>query len=399
MSGGPVGVCLYGGNAYYMAAGQDVAASTTIPGTNVAVWVPYYGGGATKAWVTGLSWVNPSPYGTNPANVNGRNVFMGCYAESAQAPVQATYPSLFLGGLLDEVSVVGSATWMRGTSNGGITSGDFVSVDPLDPSNGTRFGHPNGNRIFQHTRAGVIAELRGRPDYGGKKAIDLQLDNSFEVFNIGLEATHQYGYGSFAVARLLVGYGGVNAAIRIGCSNDPTTDHVGQIVPKGSIFYKLNPVVGESAGWVVTTGGTVGSTAAFDELGPIGAKEATNAEVWAGATQNRFVSPKRLFEAAAPVALVDGATVTIDGSTGINFNLTLGGNRTLANPVNMKPGQSGRIRVKQDATGSRSLAFGTNWLFAGGDPPLSGTAGSIDAIAYFANSASEIEATIVKALS
>ena len=398
---GPVGVCTYGGNAYYMVAGQDVLASTTVPGTNAAVWVQYYGGGASKAWVTGLSWINPSPYGTNPANVNGRNVFTGCYAESGQAPCQATYPSLFIGGLLDEVTVVGSATWLRGTSGGGISCGEFVTRGTgVNANKFTQFGGQNGQTIFAHQGDGVgNVHFRRRDDFFGKKAIDLQLDNSAEIFNIGLEAPHIWGYGSFTIGRLLVGAGTVSSAIRIGCANDPMVDMAGQKVPKGSIFYKLNPVLGDPEGWICTTGGTVGSGALFDDLGPLGAKEATNSELWAGASANRFVSPKRLFEAAAPVVLTDGATINIDGSSGVNFNVTLGGNRTLANPTNMKPGQSGRIRIKQDATGSRTIAFGTNWLFAGGDPPLSTTANAIDVVAYFVNSPTEIEATIAKALS
>ena len=99
------------------------------------------------------------------------------------------------------------------------------------------------------------------------------------------------------------------------------------------------------------------------------------------------------------MVLADAATVTIDGDTGFNFNLTLGGNRTLANPTNMKPGQSGRIRIKQDATGSRTLVFGANWLFPGGtDPVLSTAANAIDVIAYFVNAANEIEASAIKAM-
>jgi hypothetical protein len=40
-----------------------------------------------------------------------------------------------------------------------------------------------------------------------------------------------------------------------------------------------------------------------------------------------------------------------------NFSVTLGGNRTLANPSNQTAGQSGTIVMTQDGTGSRTLAF------------------------------------------
>ena len=395
-TGGPTGTCLYSSAYYYVVAGQEVAASTTVPGTNNAVWRQFAGHPYCKTWVTGMTWVNPSPYGTNPANVNGRNVFLGCYAESAQPPCQATYPSLFVGGLLDEVGVVGSATWMRGTAGAGIGAGEFVSLNPNN-QNSTRFGNPDGNTIFEHQRGTTFAKLAGRDNFYGKKAIDLLLNNSFEAFNIGLEATHPYGYGSVTIGRLFVGRGDVNSAIQLGTLNG-VADITGQAVAAGATFLDTSPASGSPAGWVCTTGGTVGSGAVFVDLPPLGLAAASAVELRAGAATNRFVSPANLFAAAAPVTLTDAATVAVDGDTGINFNLTLGGNRTLANPVGMKPGQSGRIRVKQDATGSRTLAFGANWLFAGGDPTLSTAANAIDVIAYFANSASEIEATIVKAL-
>lgn len=95
----------------------------------------------------------------------------------------------------------------------------------------------------------------------------------------------------------------------------------------------------------------------------------------------------------AVVALADGATITPDFSAGNNFEVTLAGNRTLANPTNLVAGQSGVIRVAQDATGGRSLAFGSYWKFAtGAVPSLTGTASAIDLIAYHVESAARISA-------
>lgn len=82
-----------------------------------------------------------------------------------------------------------------------------------------------------------------------------------------------------------------------------------------------------------------------------------------------------VWTAAGEVALTDAATVAVDMATGFNFTVTLGGNRTLGNPTNTKVGQVGVIRVVQDGTGGRTLAFGANWKFAGG------TAFSIDTVA------------------
>lgn len=128
------------------------------------------------------------------------------------------------------------------------------------------------------------------------------------------------------------------------------------------------------------------------------ATEASDAEGWAGDENGKFISPRRMFTLAAEVALADGATITPDFDTGINFAVTLGGNRTLANPTNAKSGQSGVIFVTQDGTGSRSLTYGTNWKFPGGTPTLSTAAGAVDLISYFVRANGTIAATLSKAL-
>lgn len=81
--------------------------------------------------------------------------------------------------------------------------------------------------------------------------------------------------------------------------------------------------------------------------------------------------------------LTDGATITPDFAVANNFSVTLGGNRTLANPSNLTAGQSGSIFISQDATGSRTLAYGSQYDFAGGTAPtLSTAANAVDRIDY-----------------
>jgi hypothetical protein len=112
--------------------------------------------------------------------------------------------------------------------------------------------------------------------------------------------------------------------------------------------------------------------------------EASAAEVRTGTENAKYISPDKLFDAAAFVALTDGATVTPDFSAGLNFTWTIGGNRTLANPTNAKEGQQGTIQVTQDGTGSRLISsYGANYRFAGGtDIVLSTTASAIDLLFY-----------------
>jgi len=92
-------------------------------------------------------------------------------------------------------------------------------------------------------------------------------------------------------------------------------------------------------------------------------------------------------------ALTDGSTITPDLADSNNFSVTLGGNRTLANPTNITAGQSGSIFVTQDGTGSRTLAYGSYWDFAGGTAPtLSTTANAIDRIDYVVRTSTSIHA-------
>ena len=54
--------------------------------------------------------------------------------------------------------------------------------------------------------------------------------------------------------------------------------------------------------------------------------------------------------------------------------VTLGGSRTLANPTNKAAGGTYLLIVKQDATGSRTLSYGTEYKFPSGIKPIMPTA-------------------------
>jgi hypothetical protein len=99
-------------------------------------------------------------------------------------------------------------------------------------------------------------------------------------------------------------------------------------------------------------------------------------------------------------ALTDGATITPDFSDSNNFSVTLGGNRTLANPTNLVAGQSGCIWITQDGTGSRTLAYGSYWDFTGGTAPtLTTTANAVDCLVYAVQSSTKITAQLITNLS
>ena len=92
-------------------------------------------------------------------------------------------------------------------------------------------------------------------------------------------------------------------------------------------------------------------------------------------------------------ALTDSGTITPDFTTNSTFSVTLGGNRTMANPTSPIAGQSGSIFIVQDATGSRTLSWGSYWDFIGGSAPtLSVAPNAVDRVDYIVRSSTSIHA-------
>ena len=90
-----------------------------------------------------------------------------------------------------------------------------------------------------------------------------------------------------------------------------------------------------------------------------------------------------VYAAAAEVTLTDAVTIALDMDTFINAVVTLTDNRTLGNPTNLDVGQSGYIRIVQDAGGTNTLAYGTSWEFAGGTAPTLTVTGSAEDVLHY----------------
>ncbi len=126
---------------------------------------------------------------------------------------------------------------------------------------------------------------------------------------------------------------------------------------------------------------------------------ATAAEIRAN-TADKILDTDGVEAAMAIVTLSDGATVTPDNATFFNAQVTFAGNRTLANMTNPKIGRSGFIDIIQDATGSRTIVWGTNYEFPGGSvPTLSTAANAVDTLYYTIKTATSIRCNLAKAMS
>ena len=71
-------------------------------------------------------------------------------------------------------------------------------------------------------------------------------------------------------------------------------------------------------------------------IGSIASLPETSIAEFRNNTSGRGLSTDKVWSAADYVSLTDAATIAVDMSTGINFTVTIGGNRTLGNPTNTK---------------------------------------------------------------
>lgn len=103
-------------------------------------------------------------------------------------------------------------------------------------------------------------------------------------------------------------------------------------------------------------------------------------------TSAKVLTGEIVWDAAEPVTLTSSSnSVAFNLDSGINFIInTLGENTTLANATgSFRPGQSGFIRVIQDGTGSRTMAFDTDYVFANGNAPVLTTTASAEDVLFY----------------
>jgi len=83
-------------------------------------------------------------------------------------------------------------------------------------------------------------------------------------------------------------------------------------------------------------------------------------------------------------ALTSGATIAVNANLADFFTLTLATNATLSNPTNGAEGSHFTVRIRQDATGSRLLSYGTDYRFPAASPVpvLSTGANAIDYLSF-----------------
>jgi hypothetical protein len=84
------------------------------------------------------------------------------------------------------------------------------------------------------------------------------------------------------------------------------------------------------------------------------------------------------------VTLTDAPTIYYNQAIHQSATITLGGNRTLPDSVSLLPGLNSILKVVQDATGGRTLTFGSSYKWAGGVTPVLSTAPhAVDILSFY----------------
>lgn len=149
----------------------------------------------------------------------------------------------------------------------------------------------------------------------------------------------------------------------------------------------------KQVGYIVNTADIVDGAVTYPKMA---ASALSTTSDFNSAQGDKILPVQSVWDAADYVAIAYSPSVALNLNSGSNFTITLTGDITLANPTNAKHGQSGVIALIQDATGNRTVSFGSYFKFANGEPPIiDGDPGRINMVLYTVYSGSFIVTSVL----
>lgn len=164
---------------------------------------------------------------------------------------------------------------------------------------------------------------------------------------------------------------------------------------------QFGTITGNTAGFTTVTGTTitgtnfgVGSGITF----PDATVQTTAAVTIANAATTTGIQTFTAAQRGAVVVVPYATGISLNLSSGNNFQITLTGNTTLQNPTNIVSGQAGVITIIQ-GTASNTMAFSTGWQYPGGSgstPTITATSGAVDLLVYYTKDTSSVSYRLVQ---
>jgi predicted alpha/beta hydrolase family esterase len=400
---GSLSVAVGSGLTYSSATGQF--GTSSIPNSQLAFSSVTVGStsislGGTATTIAGLTAVTSTAFNVGTAEAAGSItldstgiVFEGSTADTFETTFNVVDPTadraINLPNASGTVALLTSLTGGNtGTGYGSLsynnTTGAFTYSVVTDANirgavsaanSGTGFGSlafDSGTGVFTYT---VVTAANVRGNFSVAAGSGLTYDSGTGAFGTSSIPNSQLANSSVTLGSTSVALGSTATSIAGLTAITSTTVNAGT---GGTVFS------GATSGTTTVAASSVAS-------GTLTLPAATSTLAALGVVQSFTVAQR-----GAVSALTDGATITPDFAASNNFSVTLGGNRTLANPSNQTAGQTGTIVITQDGTGGRTLAYGSNYKFAGGTvPTLTTTAGAVDTLAYYVESASRITCRLI----
>jgi len=375
---------------------EEIDVSTAVTGATLASGITFtpYGGIQATNVQTALQELDDEKIGAAGATITGELLigttgalaFEGSTANAFETYLAATDPTADRTITLPNVS---------GTI---ITTGDTGTV-----TNAMLAGSIALNKLVSLTSGNIIVGSAGNVASAVAVTGDITISNAGvagiaagAIIDADINASASISFSKLAPLS--------NGAILVGNSSNVAA----AVSPTGDITISNTGVTSISTGAIIDADINANAEIAVSKLADGAARQLLQTD--AAGTGVEWTSnvdiPGTLdvtgvgtFDAAtrgAISALTDGTTITPDFAVANHFSVTLGGNRTLANPTNLVAGQSGVIFVTQDGSGSRTLSYGSYWEFSTGSAPtLTTTAGAVDALVYVVRSSTSIFASLL----
>ena len=372
---------------------QLAFSSITVGSTSISL-------GGTATTIAGLAAVTSTAFNVGTAGAAGSItldstgiVFEGSAADTFETTLNVVDPTVDRAINLPNASgtvalLTSLSTGNTGTGYGSLsydnTTGAFTYSVVTNANirgavsaanSGTGFGSlafDSGTGIFTYT---VVTAANIRGNFSVTAGSGLTYDSGTGAFSTSSIPNSQLANSSVTIGSTAVALGGTVTTIAGLTAITSTTVNAGT---GGTVFS------GSTSGTTIVAASAVAT-------GTLTLPAATSTLAALGVVQSFTVAQR-----GAVSALTDGATITPDFAGANNFSVTLGGSRTLANPSNQTAGQTGTIVITQDGTGGRTLAYGSNYKFAGGTvPTLTTTANAVDTLVYYVESASRITCRLI----